>query len=111
MAGPACEEDLDQLEELIAGVDRGMLTMPSTRAQMEERVAVSQSSFGRASAPPDGETYFLVLEEDGRILGTASLITSLGKERPFYSYPDIEEFQGLPRTGSEGRAGYPASGQ
>lgn len=83
---PARESDLDQLEALIAEVDRGMLTMPATRAQMAERVAGSEAAFARPSAPPDGETYFLVLEEDGEILGTASLITSLGKDRPFYSY-------------------------
>ncbi len=96
---PAHEDDLDQLEELIAGVDRGMLTMPSTRAQMEERVAGSQAAFARESAPPDGETYFLVLEEAGRILGTASLITSLGKERPFYSYRISRDSKVSPELG------------
>lgn len=96
---PANERDLDQLEALIEGVDRGMLTMPASRAQMEQRVAVSKAAFARPSAPPDGETYFLVLEEDGQILGTASLITSLGKERPFYSYRISRDSKVSPELG------------
>lgn len=83
---PARPSDLDQLELLIRDVDRGMLTMPSTREQMDARIQGSQAAFSRPSGPPNGENYFLVLEEAGEILGTASLITSLGKERPFYSY-------------------------
>ena len=55
--------DLDQLEVLIRDVDRGMLTMPANRAQMEDRILRSQEAFARESAPPDGENYFLVLEE------------------------------------------------
>lgn len=96
---PARDDDLDQLEALIDGVDRGMLTMPASRAQMEQRVAVSKAAFARPSAPPDGETYFLVLEEEGRILGTASLITSLGKDRPFYSYRISRDSKVSPELG------------
>ncbi len=96
---PVRNDDLDQLEGLIAGVDRGMLTMPSTREQMAARVAESLSAFGRPSAPPDGEIYFLVLEEDGQLLGTASLITSLGKERPFYSYRISRDSKVSPELG------------
>ncbi len=96
---PAREADLDQLEALIADVDRGMLTMPASRAQMADRVELSSRSFERPSAPPDGETYFMVLEEDGDILGTASLITSLGKERPFYSYRISRDSKVSPELG------------
>lgn len=96
---PAREDDLDQLEGLIAGVDPGMLTMPASREQMAERIAGSVAAFRRPSAPPDGENYFLVLEEDGRILGTASLITSLGKERPFYSYRISRDSKVSPELG------------
>lgn len=96
---PARDADLDQLESLIANVDRGMLTMPATREQMAERLRVSAEAFNRGSAPPDGETYFMVLEEAGEILGTASLITSLGKERPFYSYRISRDSKVSPELG------------
>ena len=83
---PATSADLDRLTGLIAHVDPGMLTMPSTREAMAERVERSMAAFGRGSVAPENEAYFLVMEEDGEIVGTASLFTNLGAERPFYSY-------------------------
>lgn len=83
---PAVPADLDRLEAMIAHVDRGMLTMPATRAAMAERIRRSGEAFARDSAPPRNECYFLVMEEGGELLGTASLFTNLGVERPFYSY-------------------------
>ena len=83
---PAEPHDLDRLEAMIARVDAGMLTMPSSRDAMAERIRRSAAAFARESAPPQNECYFLVMEEDGELLGTASLFTNLGVERPFYSY-------------------------
>jgi arginine N-succinyltransferase len=83
---PAAPGDLDRLEAMIAHVDPGMLTMPSTRGAMADRVKRSVDAFARPSSPPQNECYFLVMEEDGQLLGTASLFTNLGVERPFYSY-------------------------
>jgi arginine N-succinyltransferase len=83
---PATRQDLDRLEDMIARVDPGMLTMPQTREAMAERIERSLKAFERASQPPENETYFLVMEEAGKILGVGSLFTNLGFERPFYSY-------------------------
>jgi arginine N-succinyltransferase len=83
---PAQRSDLDRLTGLIAYVDRGMLTMPSSREAMEARVERSLAAFARGSLAPENEAYFLVMEENGDIVGTASLFTNLGVERPFYSY-------------------------
>jgi arginine N-succinyltransferase len=83
---PATRADLDRLTGLIAHVDPGMLTMPSTREAMAERVERSIAAFARGSVAPENECYFLLMEEDGEIVGTASLFTNLGAERPFYSY-------------------------
>lgn len=83
---PATPRDLDHLEGMIARVDAGMLTMPSSRQAMAERIQRSVDAFTRPSAPPQNECYFLVMEVDGELLGTASLFTNLGVERPFYSY-------------------------
>lgn len=78
--------DLDRLEAMIAHVDPGMLTMPASREAMAQRIQRSVEAFARPSAPPQNECYFLVMEEAGEIIGTASLFTNLGVERPFYSY-------------------------
>lgn len=83
---PAVPGDLKRLEAMIAHVDPGMLTMPSTREAMLARVERSVAAFARPSGPPHNECYFLVMEENGELLGTASLFTNLGVERPFYSY-------------------------
>jgi len=95
---PANREDLSRLEAMIAHVDPGMLTMPMTREAMLGRVERSLSAFGRGSEPPECEIYFLVLEEEGQLLGTASLITNLGVERPFYSYRIIRDSKVSPET-------------
>ncbi len=83
---PANRSDLDRLEAMIAHVDAGMLTMPQTREAMAERIEKSLSAFERPSSPPENESYFLVMEDGAELLGTASLFTNLGFERPFYSY-------------------------
>jgi len=82
----ATRNDLDRLEAMIAHVDPGMLTMPSSREAMAARIERSLAAFARGSLPPQNECYFLVMEEEGELLGTASIFTNLGVERPFYSY-------------------------
>lgn len=71
---------------MIARVDPGMLTMPSSREAMAARIERSLTAFNRPSIAPQNECYFLVMEEEGELLGTASIFTNLGVERPFYSY-------------------------
>ncbi len=83
---PATHTDLDRLEDMISRVDAGMLTMPASREAMAARIDRSLAAFARGSLPPQNECYFLVMEEEGELLGTASIFTNLGVERPFYSY-------------------------
>lgn len=96
---PANLNDLDQLEDMISRVDPGMLTMPSSREAMEARIERSLTAFGRGSLPPENECYFLVMEEDGELLGTASIFTNLGVERPFYSYRISRDSKVSPEQG------------
>jgi arginine N-succinyltransferase len=96
---PTVRSDLDRLEAMIAHVDPGMLTMPATREAMAARIERSLSAFARPSAPPENECYFLVMEEDGALLGTASIFTNLGAERPFYSYRISRDSKASPETG------------
>jgi arginine N-succinyltransferase len=98
---PANRQDLDRLEAMIAHVDPGMLTMPSTREAMAARIERSLAAFARPSAPPENEAYFLVMEEEGELLGTASIFTNLGYERPFYSYRISRDSKLSPETGAK----------
>lgn len=96
---PATRNDLDQLEAMIARVDPGMLTMPSSRDAMAMRIERSLTAFARGSLPPESECYFLVMEEDGELLGTASIFTNLGVDRPFYSYRISRDSKVSPEQG------------
>ncbi len=96
---PARPDDLEGLVALIAHLDPGMLTMPTTPEGMAGRIERSQQAFLRPSAPPVSESYFLVMEEDGEILGAASIFTNLGVERPFYSYRISRDSKVSPELG------------
>ena len=78
---PANRNDLDRLEDMITRVDPGMLTMPSSREAMAARIERSLSAFARGSLPPQNECYFLVMEEEGELLGTASIFTNLARRK------------------------------
>lgn len=96
---PAARSDLDRLDAMIAHVDPGMLTMPASRGAMADRIERSLLAFARPPAPPENECYFLVMEEEGELLGTASVFTNLGAERPFYSYRISRDSKVSPETG------------
>ncbi len=96
---PATMNDLPGLVALLEHVDPGMITMPQTREEMEKRVQRSEHAFERPAQPPEGEAYFLILEDEGRIVGTSSIFTNLGSQRPFYSYRVIRESKSSPETG------------
>ncbi len=96
---PARLEDLDQLCALLEHVDPGMITMPQTPEDMESRVVRSMAAFKRESAAPVHEAYFLVLETDGKIVGTSSIFTNLGSFRPFYNYRISRQSKTSPDTG------------
>ncbi len=96
---PANRNDLENLAAMIARVDLGMLTMPSSRDAMAARIERSLTAFGRPSIAPHNECYFLVMEEDGELLGTASIFTNLGVERPFYSYRISRDAKVSPELG------------
>jgi len=84
-------EDVKSLTELSKKAGRGMTTMPKTAAEMTQRVEHSIAAMSRTgpNPPPEDaftEIYFLVLEEENQVIGTAGIFTNLGSERSFYSY-------------------------
>lgn len=88
---PARLEDVQGLTELSKKAGRGLTTMPKTAAEMTLRVESSIAALSRTGPNPPSEDatteiYFLVLEEENRVIGTAGIFTNLGSERPFYSY-------------------------
>lgn len=83
---PARQQDLADLMEMAALAGSGMTTMPQTERTMSHRIYRSQEAFIRPEPLESGEVFFMVLEVDGKAVGTASIFTKLGADRPFYSY-------------------------
>ncbi|MGV6800570.1 MAG: arginine N-succinyltransferase [bacterium] len=83
---PARQQDMADLMELSRLAGSGMTTMPQSERSMTHRIYRSQEAFIRPEPLEEGETFFLVLEIDGKVVGTASIFTCLGADRPFYSY-------------------------
>ncbi|WP_306252627.1 arginine N-succinyltransferase [Parvularcula sp. IMCC14364] len=83
---PAQQNDLPGLMDLAAKAGLGMTTMPHNEKAMKKRIYLSQEAFARQEQPEQKETFFLVLEYDKKIIGTGSVFTRLGADRPFYSY-------------------------
>ncbi len=83
---PARLADVPDLLELAKKAGRGMTTMPHNETEMKKRVLNSQTAFARGPEKPLTETYFYVMEVDGKAVGTCSIFTNLGAERPFYTY-------------------------
>jgi arginine N-succinyltransferase len=83
---PVQHRDLEQLVALAGKAGRGMTTMPQNERAMSNRIYLSQEAFARAEPLDKGETFFMVLEEDGEIVGMCCIFTKLGHDRPFYSY-------------------------
>ncbi len=82
----ATAADLDQLVDLAGGIKGLMTTMPRDPARMADRVAEGRSSLDPTVEVTGEETYFFVLEEDGKIIGTSAIYAAVGLDRPFYSY-------------------------
>lgn len=82
------EDDLDSLYDLAREAYPGMTTLPPDRDALAAKIALSSASVARAVEKPGNEVYMLVMEDTatGAVVGTASVIASLGEVEPFYSY-------------------------
>ena len=85
---PVREDDLDSLYALAREAYPGMTTLPPDRDALAAKIELSSSSVAKAVEKPGNEVYMLVMEDTatGAVVGTASVIASLGEVEPFYSY-------------------------
>lgn len=84
---PVRESDLDDIYLLSTVATEGLTTLPVSREKLESRIALSLASFRRKVEQPDGESYFLVMEDlaRGKVIGTTGVVAAVGLERPFYN--------------------------
>jgi arginine N-succinyltransferase len=79
--------DLAQLAALVRRDNRRVHTLPQERAAVARLIEQSVASFARAAGQPADERYTFVLEdEDGVLVGTASLVAQAGLGGPFLSF-------------------------
>jgi arginine N-succinyltransferase len=83
----ACEDDLDTLLELAAGIGPGMTTFKPGRAAMTQRLALAAASFEGRIQPHEAD-YLFVLEDlaKKRVCGVAAIKGAVGVNEPFYNY-------------------------
>lgn len=88
---PVRPEDFDQLRAFARVTGGGMTNLPDDDDALRERIAHAVHSFSRGATKPGPEVYMTVLEEDGKILGTAGVFSSIGLKEGFINYKLIDE--------------------
>ncbi|HBK91587.1 MAG TPA: arginine N-succinyltransferase, partial [Parvularcula sp.] len=88
---PVRREDYGQLREFARVTGGGMTNLPDDDDALKERVGRAVDSFASGAARPGGEVYMTVLEEDGKLLGTAGVFSAIGLKEGFINYKLIDE--------------------
>ena len=79
-------QDFDQIHALAQVTGGGMTNLPMDRGALRARVETSLKSFEADAHEPGGENYMLVLDQGGRILGTAGIFSAIGLTSGFVNY-------------------------
>ncbi|MGF1605247.1 MAG: arginine N-succinyltransferase [Rhodothalassiaceae bacterium] len=84
---PIRRADLPVLMDLARATGYGMTSLPPDEPTLARRIDQSIASFAKADVDrPGPEYYLLVLERDGRVVGTTGVFATVGLAEPFYSY-------------------------
>ena len=80
--------DVEQLLKLSVAAGTGMTTMPNDYDSWMEKLNRSKRDFSKPAEKPNGDVYFLVLEDTDKklVVGSASVYPGIGLDRPFYTY-------------------------
>lgn len=88
---PVRREDYDQLRAFSRVTGGGMTNLPDDDKALRERIGRAVDSFSAGATKPGPEVYMTVLEEDGKILGTAGVFSAIGLKDGFINYKLIDE--------------------
>lgn len=83
---PVRAEDFDQILELAKQSGGGMTNLPTNPEALRARVDFAVENFTKNPDGPNGETYMLVLEEDGKLLGTSAVFSAIGLDHGFVNF-------------------------
>ncbi len=83
---PVRREDFDQVLALAKQSGGGMTNLPGDPETLRARIEFSAASYEANADAPGGEVYMMVLEEDGKILGTSAVFSAVGLDHGFVNY-------------------------
>lgn len=88
---PVQPEDFAQLRAFARVTGGGMTNLPDDDGGLRERIDRAVASFASGATKPGAEVYMTVLEDDGKILGTAGVFAAIGLKEGFINYKLIDE--------------------
>lgn len=88
---PVRPEDFKQLREFAKLTGGGMTNLPDDDEALRERIDRAVASFASGATAPGGEVYMMVLEQNGRVLGTTGVFSAIGLKEGFINYKLIDE--------------------
>ncbi len=78
--------DLDALFALALAGGSGLTNLPPDRDALRAKLEASEHAISSADARESGAAIMLMVEYDGRVVGTSCIFPRVGAEWPFYSY-------------------------
>ncbi len=88
---PVRPEDFGQLRDFARLTGGGMTNLPDDDDALRERIDHALESFAKGAQQPGGEVYMMVLEKDGRIMGTTGVFSAVGLREGFINYKLVDE--------------------
>lgn len=83
---PVQPGDFDDIMALAKQSGGGMTNLPNDRDALQARVDFAVGSFAAQATDPSGEVYMLVLEQDGKVVGTSAIFSAIGLDHGFVNY-------------------------
>lgn len=100
---PVVAADFDQIFDLAKISGGGMTNLPNDEQALRARIDFAVDSFVNGGATPSGETYLMVLERDGQVIGTTAVFSAVGLAAGFINYKILEEFHQSQELGKKTR--------
>ena len=78
--------DFDQILSFAQQAGGGMTSLPPEPDLLRERIEFCVDSWGQEASEVNGGIYMMVLEKDGRVIGTSAVFSAVGLEYGFVNY-------------------------
>ena len=83
---PVRAEDFEDILALAKQSGGGMTNLPGDREALQARIDFAVNSFVSNPTEPTGEVYMMVLEQDGKVVGTSAVFSAIGLDHGFVNY-------------------------